>query len=177
MIGKSLYPKTLLADPATLRYEEWANEPVKSDYLAFGNLTGANTAQGFLYDIKTRQQMLTAAMSGEPRQMAHQFADQIVRLLTGQEGIAQSKIAYIANREVHMMDYDGYGGRAFTRDGSIALFPSLSPDGKRLAYVSYRSGHPNIVIRGEDGLIVGSTRFKGTTTSPAVGPDGRIAFA
>ena len=35
----------------------------------------------------------------------------------------------------------------------------------------------NNVIRGEDGLIVGSTRFKGTTTSPAVGPDGRIAFA
>jgi TolB protein len=46
-----------------------------------------------------------------------------------------------------------------------------------LAYVSYRSGHPNVVIRGEDGLIIGSTQFKGTTTSPSVGPDGRIAFA
>jgi TolB protein len=177
LIGKSLHPKTLLADPASLRYEEWANEPVKSDYVAFGNLTGANTSQGFLYDVKTRQQLLTAAMSGEPREMAHQFADQIVRLLTGQEGIAQSKIAYIASREVHKMDYDGEGARAFTRDGSIALFPSLSLDGKRLAYVSYRAGHPNIVIRSEDGLIVASTRFKGTTTSPAIGPDGRIAFA
>jgi TolB protein len=177
LVGKSLYPKTPLADPATLRYEEWANDPVKSDYVAFGNLTGANTAQGFLYDVKTRQQMLSASMSGEPREMAHQFADQIVRLLTGQEGIAQSKIAYVTGREIHKMDYDGHGARAFTRDGSIALFPSLSPDGKRLAYVSYRDGHPNIVIRGEDGLIIGSTRFKGTTTSPAVGPDGRIAFA
>lgn len=177
LVGKSLYPKTRLADPATLRYEEWASDPVKSDYVAFGNLTGANTSQGFLYDVKTHQQLLSAAMSGEPREMAHQFADQIVRLLTGQEGIAQSKIAYIANREVYLMDYDGYGARAFTRDGSIALFPSLSLDGKRLAYVSYRSGHPNIVIRGEDGLILGSTQFKGTTTSPSVGPDGRIAFA
>ncbi|MCG3159702.1 MAG: Protein TolB [Acidobacteria bacterium] len=177
LVGKSLYPKTRVADPATLRYEEWANDPVKSDYVAFGNLTGANTSQGFLYDVKTQQQLLSAAMSGEPREMAHQFADQIVRLLTGQEGIAQSKIAYIANREVSLMDYDGYGSRAFTRDGSIALFPSLSLDGKRLAYVSYRSGHPNVVIRGEDGLIIGSTQFKGTTTSPSVGPDGRIAFA
>ncbi len=177
LVGKSLYPKTKVADPATLRYEEWASDPVKSDYVAFGNLTGANTAQGFLYDVKTQQQLLTAAMSGEPRDMAHQFADQIVRILTGQEGIAQSKIAYIANREVHLMDYDGYGGRSFTSDGSIALFPSLSPDGKRLAYVSYRSGHPNIVIRGEDGLIIGSTQFKGTTTSPSVGPDGQITFA
>src|SRR5215813_10660988 len=177
LVGKSLYPKTLLADPAALRYEDWANDPVKSDYVAFGNLTGANTSQGFLYDVKTRQQLLSASMSGEPREMAHQFADQIVRLLTGQEGIAQSKIAYVANREIHKMDYDGYGARAFTRDGSIALFPSLSPDGKRLAYVSYRDGYPNVVIRGEDGLIIGSTRFKGTTTSPAIGPDGRIAFA
>ena len=177
LVGKSLYPKTLLADPATLRYEEWANDPVKSDYVAFGNLTGGSTAQGFLYDVKTQGQLLSAAMSGEPREMAHQFADQIVRLLTGQEGIAQSKIAYIASREVHLMDYDGHGARAFTRDGSIALFPSLSLDGKRLAYVSYRSGHPNIVIRGEDGLIIGSTQFKGTTTSPSVGPDGRIALA
>ncbi len=177
LVGKSLYPKTRLADPATLRYDEWTNDPVKADYVAFGSVTGANTAQGFLYDIKTQQQLLTASLAGEARDMSHQFADQIVKLLTGQDGIAQSKLAYIANREVYLMDYDGYGARQFSRDGSIALFPSLAPDGKRLAYVSYRSGHPNVVIRGEDGLIIGSTQFKGTTTSPSVGPDGRIAFA
>lgn len=177
LVGKSLYPKTLLADPATLRYEEWAGDPVKADYLAFGNASGANNAQGFLYDVKTQSQLLSASLNGDARDMAHQFADQIVKLLTGQDGIATSKIAFIASREVNMMDYDGFGARAFTRDGSIALFPSLSPDGKRLAYVSYRSGHPNIVIRGEDGLILGSTQFKGTTTSPSVSPDGRLVFA
>jgi TolB protein len=177
LVGKSLYPKTKLADPATLRFEEWVNEPVKADYLAFGNIGGANEAQGFLYDVKTQQQILNARLGGDPRVMAHQFADQIVKVLTGQDGIATSKIAYIHNREVHIMDYDGYAPRGFTRDGSIALFPSLSPDGKRLAYVSFRSGYPNVVIRGEDGLIIGSTQYKGTTTSPSVAPDGRIAFA
>jgi TolB protein len=177
LVGKSLYPKTKVADPATLRYEEWTGDPVKADYVAFGSVTGATSSQGFLFDVKTQQQLLTASLSGDARDMAHQFADQIVKLLTGQDGIAQSKIAYIANREVYLIDYDGYGARQFTRDGSIALFPSLSLDGKRLAYVSYRSGHPNVVIRGEDGLIIGSTQFKGTTTSPSVGPDGRVAFA
>jgi len=177
LVGKSLYPKTLLADPASLKYEEWANDPVKSDYVAFGNVTSANSAQGFLYDVKTQTQLLTAGLGGDARDMAHQFADQIVKLLTGQDGIAQSKIAYIANREVYLMDYDGYGSRQFSRDGSIALFPSLSLDGRRLAYVSYRSGHPNIVVRGEDGLIIGSTQFKGTTSSPSVAPDGRIVFS
>lgn len=177
LVGKSLYPKTRLADPASLRVEEWANEPVKSDYVAFGSLLGASEAQGFLYDVKTQQQLLTASLSGEARRMAHQFADQIVKLLTGQDGIAQSKLAYINNREVFLVDYDGYGARQFTRDGSIALFPAFAPDGNRLAYVSYRSGHPNVVIRGADGLIIGATQFKGTTTSPAIAPDGRIAFA
>ena len=177
LVGRSLYPKTRLADPAALRYEEWTNDPVKADYVAFGSLTGVNNAQGFLYDVKTQSQLLSASLNGDSRDMAHQFADQIVKLLTGQDGIATSKIAYIASREVHMMDYDGYGSRTFTRDGSIALFPSLSLDGKRLAYVSYRGGHPNVVIRGEDGLILGSTNFKGTTTSPSVSPDGRIVFA
>jgi TolB protein len=177
LVGKSLYPKTRLADPASLRYEEWLNDPVKADYLAFGSLTGATTAQGFLYDVKTQSQLLSASLNGDAREMAHQFSDQIVKLLAGQDGIATSKIAYIANREVSLMDYDGYGSRAFTRDGSIALFPALAPDGRRLAYVSYRSGHPNVVIRGEDGLILGSTQFKGTTTSPSIAPDGRLVFA
>jgi TolB protein len=177
LVGKSLYPKTKLADPAALRYDEWVNEPVKADYIAFGGILGAKEAQGYFFDVKTQQRLLMSPLSGNARDMAHEFADQIVKLLTGQEGIATSKIAYIHDREVNIMDYDGYDARGLTRDGSRALFPSLSPDGKALAYVSYRSGNPNIVIRSEDGLIVGSTQFKGTTTSPAIAPDGRIVFA
>ena len=38
LVGKSLYPKTRLADPASLKYDEWANDPVKSDYVAFGSV-------------------------------------------------------------------------------------------------------------------------------------------
>lgn len=177
LVGRSLYPKTRLADPASLKYEEWSGDPVKADYLAFGSLLSATTAQGFLFDIKTQQGLLTAQLSGNEREMAHQFADQIVKLLTGEDGIAQSKVAYIANREVWLMDYDGYGSRVLTRDGSINLFPAFSPDGRRLAYVSYRSGYPNIVIRGEDGLLIGSTQFRGTTTSPSISPEGQLAFA
>src|SRR5262249_42565822 len=69
LVGKSLYPKTKLADPASLRYEEWSNDPVKADYVAFGNLGGAKEAQGFLYDVKTQGQLLTANLSGDAREM------------------------------------------------------------------------------------------------------------
>lgn len=177
LVGKSLYPKTRLADPTTLQPAEWSQEPAKADYVAFGNLTSVSAAQGFLYDVKTQQQLLTASLSGDARRMAHEFADQIAKLLLGTDGIATSKIAYIQNREVYLMDYDGYSARQFSRDNSIALFPALSPDGKRLAYVSYRSGHPNVVIRSEDGLIIGSTQFQATTSSPSISPDGQIVFS
>jgi TolB protein len=178
LVGKSLYPKTKVADPASLKPEEWSGDPVKADYVALGSLLSTTEAQGFLYDVKTNTQLLSAHLSGgDVRDLAHQFADQIVKLLTGQDGIATSKIAYINNREVYLMDYDGYGARQFSRDGSIALFPSLAPDGSRLAYVSYRSGHPNVVVRGIDGLIIGSTQFKATTTSPNIGPNGQIVFS
>lgn len=178
LVGKSLYPKTRLADPASLKPEEWAGDPVKADYVAFGSLLSATSAQGFLYDVKTNTQLLSASLSGgDARDLAHQFADQIVKLLTGQDGIATSKIAYIANREVSLMDYDGYGARQFSHDGSIALFPSLALDGSRLAYVSYRSGHPNVVVRGLDGLIIGATQFKATTSSPNLSPSGQLVFS
>jgi TolB protein len=177
LVGKSLYPRTRLADPSALKFSEWAEEPAKTDYVAFGNLSSMNEAQGFLFDVKTQQQLLSAHLGGDARSMAHQFADQIIKLLLGIDGIATSKIAYIHNREVYLIDYDGYSSRAFSRDGSMALFPSFSPDGRRLAYVSYRSGAPNIVIRSEDGLIIGSTQFRATTTSPAISPNGQVAFS
>jgi TolB protein len=177
LVGKSLYPRTRLADPSGLKFAEWSEEPAKTDYLAFGSLNSNSDATGFLFDVKTQQQLLSARLSGDARSMAHQFADQIVKLLLGIDGIATSKIAFVQNREIAVMDYDGFGGRAFSRDGSIALFPSYSPDGKRLAYVSYRSGAPNIIIKSDDGLVVGSTQYRATTTSPAISPSGQLAFS
>ena len=177
LVGKSLYPKNLVADPSALQVSEWVGEPVKADYVAFGNLTGNSEAHGFLFDVKTQQQLLSARLSGPARSMAHDFADQIIKLLLGIDGIATSKIAYVAGNDVHLMDYDGYGGRGFSREGAMTLFPAFSPDGRRLAYVSYRTGVPNIVVRSEDGLIVGSTRFRATTTSPALSPSGQLAFS
>ncbi|HZS46339.1 MAG TPA: DPP IV N-terminal domain-containing protein [Blastocatellia bacterium] len=177
LVGKSLYPKALLADPASLKSDQWSQDPVKADYVAFGNLTGASDAQGFLYDVKTQHQLLASPLEGDPRHMAHVFADQIVKQLLGIDGIATSKIAYIRGQQVYLMDYDGYDERAFSHEGGITLFPALSPDGGKLAYVTYSTGQPNIVVRGIDGLVLGSTHFNATTSSPAFSPNGQLAFS
>lgn len=180
LVGKSLYPKSLLPDPASLNFEQWSGDPVKADYLAFGNLHdqgGALSADTFLYDVKTKQQLIASRHSGDARRIAHEFADEIVKLLTGRDGIATSKIAYVSGGAIKMADYDGFNARVFASDGPSLLFPQFSPDGRHIAYVSFKSGVPNIVVRSSDGGLVGGTRFNSTTSSPSISPNGQLAFS
>src|SRR5215831_8141564 len=178
MLGKSLYPKALVPDPASLKFDDWSADPAKADYVAFGNLQNANglAADTYLYDVKTKQQLIASRHTGEPRRMAHEFADEIVKLLTGRDGIATSKIAYVAG-SIRMMDYDGANQRVFASDGPMLLLPQFSPDGHYLAYVSYKSGWPNAVVRTADGALVGGTHLRATTSSPVISPGGQLAFS
>jgi TolB protein len=180
IVGKSLNPKTLMADPAALNFEEWGADPVRADYVAFGNLQnsgGSLIADTYLFDIKTKQQLIASRHAGDARRMAHEFADEIVKLLTGRDGIATSKIAYVGGDSIKVSDYDGFNQRTFASDGPIVRFPQYSPDGRYLAYVSYKSGVPNVVVRSADGGIIGGTHFNSTTSSPSISPSGQLAFS
>ncbi|MGH9763737.1 MAG: translocation protein TolB [Blastocatellia bacterium] len=179
MIGKSLNPKNPLPDPASLSFDQWSQDPVDADYVAFGNLqnNGQLSADTYLYDVKSHHQVIASRHSGDARQMAHEFADEIVKALTGQDGIATSKIVYVAGKEIRMMDYDGFNSHLFAGDGSIVLFPKYSADGRYVAYVSFKSGVPNVVVRSADGGLVGGTHFDATTTSPSISPGGLLAFS
>lgn len=180
IVGKSLYPKTLVPDPASLNFDEWTNDPVKSDYVAFGNLQGAGgalAADCYLFDAKTKQQLIASRHSGDARRIAHEFADEIVKLLTGRDGIATSKLAFVVGDSIQMADYDGFNQRGFASDGPIVRFPQFSPDGGYIAYVSYKSGVPNIVVRSSGGGLVGGTSFNSTTSSPSISPSGQLAFS
>lgn len=179
LVGKSLNPKTPLADPASLKFDEWLADPAKADYVAFGNLQtgeGATFADTYLFDVKTKQQLIASRHTGDVRRIAHEFADEIVKVLTGRDGIATSKIAYVGGA-IRMMDYDGFNQRSFATDGPMLLFPQFSPDGRYLAYVSYKTGVANVVVRGADGSLVGGTRFNSTTSSPTISPSGQLAFS
>jgi len=179
LVGKSLYPKTLVPDPASLKFDEWSADPVKADYVAFGNLqdTGGLGADTYLFDVKTKQQLIASRHTGDARRMAHEFADEIVKLLTGRDGIATSKIAYVGGDVIRLADYDGFNQRGFASDGPMLRFPQFSPDGRYLAYVSFKSGVPNIVVRSAEGGYLGGTNFNATTSSPSIGPNGELAFS
>src|SRR4029079_15465062 len=134
IVGKSLNPTTLVPDPASLKFEEWSTDPVKADYVACGNLQNAVglASDCYLFDVKTKQQLIASRHNGEARKMAHEFADEIVKLLTGRDGIATSKLAYVSGDVIRLADYDGFNQRGFASDGPMLRFPQFSPDGRYL---------------------------------------------
>jgi len=119
--------------------------------------------------------------NGDTRAKAHAFANDIVQTLTGNRGIAGSRIAFSATRtgrkEIYIGDCDGSALQQLTHDNSISVGPSLSPDGHLLAYTGYKAGYADIYLVN---LSTGSRdriiKYPGTNSGAAFSPGGdRIA--
>ncbi|MBI5201167.1 MAG: PD40 domain-containing protein [Elusimicrobia bacterium] len=112
------------------------------------------------------------------RSVSHKIADDVVKQLTGKLGIAHTQLAFINDqtgaKELYLIDYDGNGVRRLTSDGSIALLPRWNPDGKRVAYTTYKRGNPDLW---EANLEKGNNRVlssrQGLNIAGGWSPDGR----
>jgi TolB protein len=137
-----------------------------------------------LYDLTSPEQRLIGTKkfelpAAQMRRLGHKVADEVVLQFTGEPGIADTKIAYVAgpvgNKEIVMADYDGAGITPVTRNGSINLMPVWSPDARSLAFTSFRQGYPDLYRafpferRPEQTLAA----FLGINSSPAFSPDGK----
>jgi TolB protein len=137
--------------------------------------------EGRLYDIAGRKTIMNKRYKFAERALrraAHLFSDEIVLQLTGERGIASTCIAFVSNvsgaKEIHVMDYDGYGNKQVTMERSICLSPRWSPDGQRIAYTSYTSGNPDLHVVGRYGGKPSTlSAYRGLNSSPAWSPDGR----
>jgi TolB protein len=152
-----------------------AGDASTATIIVSGSATGSNfSAQA---TEKTGGVILQKTYAGDTRRAVHQFADELIETLTGQKGIALSKIGFVSDRtghkEIYTCDYDGANVLQLTHDGAISVSPALSPDGRRLAYTGYQSGYADIYLielpSGSRNRII---KFPGTNSGAAFSPDG-----
>ncbi len=113
------------------------------------------------------------------RKMVLRFCDEVIKELTGEPGISQSKIAFTSDKsgfqEVYLADILGDEVRQVTKHRRLVVSPKLSPDGKRLAYTSYHSGNPNLYVTdlSQQTTTRAISRRKGLNLAPAWSNDAK----
>ena len=172
---------TPLTYASPIAYDEWRKRG--ADFIAYGTVTRKGDRIEIQYRLAdtvkrgTLDEITIVGTEKEVRRMAHQIADLIYEKITGIRGVFSTRIAYVLKRgktfELQIADADGQNPQVALRSGEPIISPAWSPDGSRLAYVSFESGKPVVYVH----QLATSKRFpvanyKGNNSAPAWSPDG-----
>ncbi|TYT23073.1 Tol-Pal system beta propeller repeat protein TolB [Luteimonas viscosa] len=176
---------------AEVDYPAW--RALRQDFLVIGRVVdaaeGSYRVEYELFDVAKQQRLLGLAMtarSSAMRDVAHQMADAIYEKILGVRGAFWTRIAYVtatgagqgSRYALMVADADGYNPQTVVRSNEPLLSPAWSPDGRKLAYVSFERGNSSIYIQD---ITTGSrelvSSFRGINSGPAFSPDGsRLAL-
>jgi TolB protein len=156
---------------------------LKVQAVVVGKLSSRNgelVVEGQLFEVTNGKMLSGKRYVGVPRTlraMVHRLADEIIFRLTGEKGVASSRIAYVSSvngaKEIYIMDYDAHNPLLITGNHSINLSPRWSPDGKKIAYTSYRDRNPDLfVVDLETGRRQKISSNPGLNVAPAWSPNG-----
>jgi TolB protein len=172
-------------DATAVDFDAWRETGI--DYLVHGYTRRGTTAAGAEVLLQARllevyagnQQVGKSLAAGEEwkRLIAHTFSEQVMQHTEGSPGVATSRIVFsggaTGDKEIYVADYDGANLRQITDYGSISITPRISPDGNRVAFVSYHEGAPFLYVADLQANSVRSvSRRPGLNVSPAWSPDG-----
>ena len=175
-------------EASSVNYAEWKSR--LADALVLGSVAarpdGRFEARFRLHDVVKQSSIggVAYTMSREQlRATAHRIADYVYEKLTGEKGVFSTRIAYVVKRgsryELQIADADGANEQAMLVSNEPIISPAWSPNGKRIAYVSFQNKKPIVYVQDvevpKQNIVA---NFKGSNSAPAWSPDGtRLAVA
>ena len=187
---KAMDRKDMIEQPhsgANIAFDDWRR--LNNDYIVVGSMQSDATDHYSiayeLYNVLTKQRLLGFQItSNRPglRSAAHQIADAVFEKILGIRGAFSTRIAYISvlgqlpnrNYQLIVADADGENPHVVMQSREPLMSPSWSPDGQRLAYVSFEDRLPTIYTQtlktGERQRV---SAHAGVNQAPAWSPDGK----
>ncbi len=175
-------------EASTVNFGEWRSR--LADALVLGSVAvlpdGRFEVRFRVFDVPKQAVLGGVAYTlnrNQVRATAHRIADYIYEKLTGEKGVFSTRIAYVLKRgpryELQIADADGAGAETALASMEPIISPAWSPDGRRLAYVSFEQKKPVIYVHSlQSGQRQVAANFKGSNSAPAWAPDGsRLAVA
>ncbi|MGH8265411.1 MAG: Tol-Pal system beta propeller repeat protein TolB [Steroidobacteraceae bacterium] len=175
-----------------IQFEDW--RLLKADFIVVGRLVPGG-ADGFavefeIYNVLTGQRLYgdrIVAVTATLRAAGHRVADIVFEKLTGVRGAFSTRIAYVSvdgrppkqSYQLIVADADGANVHVVAQGAEPLMSPAWSPDGARLAYVSFESRQAAIYVQElRTGVRTRVSAWSGVNGAPAWSPDGtKLALA
>jgi len=174
---------------------DWLNPPTQANYVTVGYAAVQNNLfvlRGWLVDLSIPNPVNAGALAktyiesldeAGARKTAHEFATDILERF-GAKSLFGSHIYFVRRTgslktpvaEIWVMDPDGKNQKQITRFNALSDFPSVSPDGDKIAFTSWVRGNPGIFVFSVDpvrDLRFYNQRGASVTATPSFTPDGK----